>query len=151
MRTEAGFTLIETIVFMVVLSIGLVALSKVFMHSLKHSVDPVTQILALQKGQAMLDDILVHNFDERTPLAKTPACGEKGMPACAGVTQRTQLNDVGDYHGYSEKRSGYQTSVTVTDAGSDLGLISHQAKLVTVTVAMPDGREVHLSAYRVNF
>src|SRR5688572_1380949 len=64
---QSGVTLIETIIFIVVVSIGLGALLMVFNQSVVKSVDPVIRIKALEKGQALMDEILARKFAENTP------------------------------------------------------------------------------------
>lgn len=150
-RSRAGFTLIETVVFIVVVSIGLGAVLTVFNQFVVQSVDPLMRITALEKGQAMLDDILAQKFDDNTPAGGVPACGSAGGGPCAGIRSTGVLNSVGGYHGYSETdENDYHMSATVVEAGNDLGLSPEHARLITVTVTMPIGGAIHLSAYKVN-
>lgn len=142
----------ELIVFMVVVSIAMGALLAVFNASVVNSVDPAVRIKALEKAQATLDDILARKFDENTPTGGVPACGSlTGLP-CSGISPDNDFDDVGDYHGYADHSDpGFALSVSVTQAGGDLGLPAGQAKRITVEVAMPGGNTLLLSAYKVNF
>lgn len=149
---QSGVTLIETIVFIVVISIALMALLKVFNQSVMQSVDPAIRIQALERGQALLDDILARRFDENTPAGGVPACGSSAGSACAGISADAGFDDVGDYHGFSQSFGvGFSAAVTVTQAGSELGLANTLARRITVVVNSPDGETLTLSAYKVNF
>lgn len=149
---QGGFTLLEVIVFMVVVAIAMGALLAVFNKSVVNSVDPAVRIKALEKAQATLDDILARKFDENTPTGGVPACDSAtGLP-CSGISPDGDFDDVGDYHGYGDNSDpGFPLSVSVTLAGGDLGLAAGQAKLITVNVTMPGGSTLTLSAYKVNF
>ena len=151
-KGQGGFTLIEVMVFIVVVAIAMGALLAVFNESVVKSVDPAVRIKALEKAQATLDDILARKFDENTPTGGVPACDSlKGLP-CSGVSPDGDFDDVGDYHGYVDNSDArFPLSVSVTLAGDDLGLASAQAKLISVNVAMPGGSTLTLSAYKVNF
>lgn len=150
-RTQ-GFSLIETIVFMVVVSIALVSLTAVFNQSVVQSVDPAVRIRALEHGQALMDEILARRFDQNSPTGGIPACGTAESPPCAGINPDGQLDDVGDYHGWVDNSHPYyQVSATVIEAGSELGLDNHHARRITVRVDADDGSTLVLSAYKVNF
>ncbi len=149
---QSGVTLIETIVFIVVISIALMALVRIFNQSVVQSVDPAIRIQSLERAQALLDEILARRFDENTPAGGVPACGSTGGPACAGITVDAAFDDVGDYHGFNQSfGTGYSAAVTVTEAGGELGLANYLARRITVVVNYPDGNALTLSAYKVNF
>lgn len=149
---QVGVTLIETIVFLVVIGLALTALLSVFNESVVKSVDPVVRIRALEIAQAQMDEVLSRKFDANTPTGGVPACGVSAAPACAGIAPNGLFDDVGDYNGYTDNSDpAYSISVTVINAGGDLGLASTNAKLVTVTVGIPGGDRLTLSAYRANF
>ncbi len=144
-----GVTLVELLVFIVVVSIALVAFLGVFSSQVIHSVDPVARVRALEKGQALLDEILSRKFADNTPTGGIPACAP-----CApiGTSAGGTDSDVGDYDGYSDTSDpGYPVTVTVSEAGADLSIANEQARLITVTVGVPNNGSLRLSAYRVNF
>lgn len=144
-------TLVETMVFLVVVSIALVALVRVFSQGVSDSVDPVVRARALELGQATLDEILARKFDENTPTGGVPACNSTDGPPCAGIAPDGDYDDVGDYHGYSDTSNPYHTvDVSVTNA-TVTEFPAAQARLITVTVSLPDGDSLTLSAYKANF
>lgn len=149
-----GFSLIEMLVFIVIVSIALVALIRVFNQAAINNVDPVIQIRALECAQAKLDEILGRRFDEASPTGGIPACGsaEAGARACAGIVADTDLDDVGDYNSHSDSSlDNCAVTVTVTSAGTDLGLPNAEARRIIVTANSVGGGQVTLSAYRANF
>ena len=154
-RQQSGFTLIELIVVVVVISLSLVTLIGVFNQAASNSVDPVVQIRALECAQSKLDEILARKFDESTPSGGVPACGsaETNAPACTGIAADGNLDDVGDYNGHIDNSlDNCQISVTVVNAGTELGLsANNQARRITVTVNSTGGGGAVLSAYRANF
>jgi MSHA pilin protein MshD len=159
MRTErpfcqCGVTLIELVVFIVVVSIALTAMISAMNYNLIHSVDPVVQMRALECAQAKLDEISARKFDESSPTGGVPACGsaESGAVACTGIAAEGQLDDVGDFAGHIDNSNpDCSISVIVVDAGSDLGLPDEHARRVTVDVTSPGGGRAILSTYRTNF
>lgn len=151
-KAQGGFTLMEVIVFIVVVAIAMGALLAVFNDSVVNSVDPAVRIKALEKAQATLDEILARKFDENTPTGGVPACDSlTGLP-CNGISPDGDFDDVGDYHGYADNSDvRFPLSVSVTQAGGDLGLAAARARRITVNVTMPGGGTLTLSAYKVNF
>ncbi len=155
LSSQAGLTLIELVVVIVVISIALLSLIRVFNQAASNSIDPVVQIRALECAQSKLDEILARKFDESTPSGGVPACGsaETNAANCTGITADADLDDVGDYNGHVDNSlDNCQIIVTVVNAGTELGLSSNvQARRITVTVNSIGGGGAVLSAYRANF
>ncbi len=148
-----GVTLVELIVFIVIISVALVVLLNVFAFQVTNSVDPVARVKALERGQAVLDEILSRKFAEDTPTGGVPACGSVDDPdgICAGITSDGDFDDVGDYNGITDNTdSNYPVSIQVAPAGADLGL-GNNGRLITVTVTASNGETLTLNAYKANF
>lgn len=149
---QGGFTLIEVIVFIVVIAVAMGTLLAVFNHSVINSVDPAVKVKALEKGQALLDEILARKFDENTPTGGMPACDSSTGRPCLGISPDGDFDDVGDYQGYADiSDPRFPISVSVTNAGGDVGLPANRARLIVVSVGMPGGSTLTLSAYKANF
>ena len=149
---QRGVTLIETIVFIVVISIALVALVRVYEQSVINSVDPLLRVRALELAQAQMDEVLSRKFDENTPTGGIPACDTAAGIACAGIVADAGLDDVGDYNANPTLGAApYTVTVSVVPAGAELGIANTQARRVTVNVTMPGGDSVILTSYRTNF
>lgn len=153
-------TLVETMVFLVVVGIALGALLRAYQQAVVDSVDPVVRTRALELAQATLDEVMARKFDESTPTGGVPPCNGIGGVVCTGIVADVGYDDVGDYNGYADSADpNYLVSVTVNDAGTDLGITNSNARLVSVTVNYLDSNPLRssgrgsltLSAYRVNF
>jgi len=141
-------------VFIVVVAVALTAMISAFNHHVSNSVDPVVQMRALECAQAKLDEIMARKFDENTSTGGVPACGsaEDGAVACQGIAADAALDDVGDFNGQVDtSNSDCEISVTVTEAGADLGLAGDQARRITVDVSSPSNGQATLTVYRTNF
>ncbi|RZA08158.1 MAG: type II secretion system protein [Moraxellaceae bacterium] len=150
--SAGGFTLVELMFFLVVVAIGLGGLLKVFNDAVLHSVDPVLRVKAVEKTQALMDEILSRKFDENTPTGGSPPCGSVGVLACAGIVIDNGYDDVGDYNGYSDATdTGLNIAVVVANAGIEVGVSNTEARRITITTTTSDGSKVVLSAYKLNF
>jgi len=156
---QKGVTLVELIVFIVVISLALGALLGVYRQSLVSSVDPLVRVRLLEATQSQLDRALARRYDANTPPGGVPACGSTvppGVPAapnCAGIDDDTGgLSEFVADNASDSPYPGYTRTVSQELAGDDLGLANDgDAKLVTVTTTAPNGESLTLSAYRTNF
>ncbi len=135
-----GVSLIEMVVFIVVVSIALLALVGVYRQATITNVDPIIRTQALETAQSLLDEILSLKYSESTPTGGIPAC------TVCDDTPDSNMNDVDDYRNWSDTPyAGYARSVTVeTNAANTI-------KLVTVRVTTPRGETILLAAERANF
>jgi MSHA pilin protein MshD len=146
-----GFSLIELVVFMTVISIALGALLSVYQHSVTRSVDPIVRVRLLELAQSQLDVILGYPYDTATPPGGVPACGSLTPPG-APTSQPCAGGGVSDFEGACNSPPGYSCQVSVeNDVGASLGLQADAAKRITVTTGAPNGETLTLSAYRTNF
>ena len=145
---QRGFTLIEVIVFIVVVGAGLTGILSVMNTVVKSSADPMVRKQAITIAESLLEEILLKEYGN-------PSGGYSG-------TVRAQFDDVGDYAGYTTTGGivdvtgaavaglgsyNIAPAVTVVDS-SDLTGIA--AKKVTVSVSGP-GVTISLSGYRSNY
>ncbi|OKY24859.1 type II secretion system protein [Thalassotalea sp. PP2-459] len=174
-----GFTLIETIVGMVVLSISFAVLTSLLYPATEQSASVLHQIRGAELAQSMLNEIQQKAFDENSDKSGGRLrCGETGIAACSTsmgneeANERKQFDDVDDYHGLiynvgeiedSQENAldylGYTLSVKVGN-DSDYNGVTYEegdtddnrntAKLITVTVTTPTGYELTFSTYRTN-
>lgn len=154
---QEGVSLIEMVVFLVVVATASTALFKVYNYSLMHQADPIIQVRATEFAQAKLDEVLALKYDESTPTGGIPACANGGIspgstggaplttPAVACTnTGDSNMNDVDDYNGITDTpATGYSRTVTVTTTGN--------TKLISVRVNTPKSYTLTLAAYRANF
>ena len=161
-RQRAGFTLIELIIFIIVLGVATTGLFAALNRGNIASVEPIYQVRALELAQAQLDEIFGKRYDEASPNGGFPPCdsGEAGAAACTGALgpeegSAADYDDVDDYAGYSPvlvaPYSGFTLDVAVQYAGADIGLANTQAKYISVIVTPSIGEPVEVGAYRGNF
>lgn len=152
MRTDArstryaqkGVSLIELIVFLVVVSIASSALMATYTYSVKNSADPIIAIRALELAQAKLDEVLALKYDANTPTGGVPACSSLGAPTTCNNLPDSDMNDVDDFNNVTDTPyTGYTRTVSVTTAGNE--------KLITVKVTAPKNVTYTFAAYRANF
>lgn len=106
-RGQSGFTLIELIMFIVIVSVGLVGVLSSLNMSVLHSADPLQPKQALAIAEATLESILLKDYvDVTAPAASTPVSGYT-----ATVTVTTVTGAIG---GLDAKR----VTVAVTTPGS---------------------------------
>jgi len=147
-KRHAGFTLIELIIFIVVVAVGLTGILSVMNMVVKSSADPLVRKQAVAVAEAMLEEILLKNYSN-------PVGGYSGAT-------RAFFDDVSDYNGYSTSTGivdvsgaavpglgNYNFSPAVTVAAST-DLTGVAAKKVVVTVT-GQGEVITLIGYRTNY
>ncbi|KAB2311574.1 pilus assembly protein MshD [Betaproteobacteria bacterium SCN2] len=147
-RRQAGISLVELILFIVIVSIGLAGILSVMNLTTRHSADPMVRKQALAAAESLMEEIALKNFSD-------PDGSE------AGET-RPSFDDIDDYHGYSSNGirdinetpigalADYQVSVAVTAAALG-GIAAGEALRITVTVSGPGGESITLDGYRTNY
>lgn len=156
-----GFTLVELVIMIVVLSVGLMGILSVINFTTAHSADSIVQIRSIELGQRYLDEILPMRFNENSGSGGTPRCSsaDGGSVACAAIGSdgeaRADYDDVDDFNGLTETPAGYagySVNIAVTDAGGEAGMpATPQTLRIDITVTGPLSTNMSFSAYRVNF
>jgi MSHA pilin protein MshD len=174
--SQQGFTLIEIIVGIVVLSIAFSIFTSLIYPLANQSAKQVHQIKAAELGQSMINEILAKAFDENSDMSGgIYRCGESGETACSSTLaneesgERERFDDVDDYNNLSIIGSslgnsdplenlyiGYKINVDVIndsdyDGDNDSDDNNFTAKLITVTVTTPQDFDFVFAVYRVNF
>lgn len=80
MSREQGFSLLETVIFIVVVGIALSGLVTLFVQNTRSSADPLIRERAVVIAHAYMDEIMGKRFDENTPLGG--GCVESGSDSC---------------------------------------------------------------------
>ncbi|MDP3143158.1 MAG: hypothetical protein Q8N14_04370 [Candidatus Omnitrophota bacterium] len=119
---KAGFTLIEIVMIIVVVSIAIPTLLIVLGQGARQSVDAELQVSATNVGQAMMEEIKTKCWDDTAASAAN--CSGAVTPSAIGLDgeSRTQctgasatpFDDVDDYNGYFETCSWGGPSYTTT-------------------------------------
>ncbi|RYY75992.1 MAG: MSHA biogenesis protein MshD [Gammaproteobacteria bacterium] len=161
-KKHEGVSLIELVVFIVIVSLAGAALFKVYSYSQAQSADPLVQVRALELAQSRLDEILALKYDANTPTGGIPACGSTAVGAVAcNNTPDLDMNDVDDFNNITDEpysfnvtkktSSGGQTTIMVKYTRQVTVVTTGNVKLVSVIVTAPTGLVVPLAAQKANF
>ena len=108
---QSGISLIELIIFIVIISISFTAISLVYVSTTRSGSDPLIRIKSVELAQIMMNEILLKKYDEVSPagggcvdtsaVAGSTRCpsGPTAEPFLDDAeTNRTSFDDVDDYH-----------------------------------------------------
>lgn len=176
MTKERGFSLIELLVFIVVVGIAVTGVLSVFSLNTRTSVDPLVRKQAAAIAESLLEEVLSKPFtycdpdDANADTASSPAgcatLAETAMGPEAGETRYSNLtpfDNVNDYNGFSMAGindltgtavaglAAYSARVQVRQAGAFNGIPAGETLLVTVTVTGPGNHAITLSGYRTRY
>jgi MSHA pilin protein MshD len=145
-----GFTLIEVIIFIVVVGAGLAGILSVTNTVVKSSSDPVVRKQAMAIADSILEEILQKEFQDPDGVG--------------GETTRATMDNVSDYNGRTQalfnSSSGvggwapaldvYQVAIAVVADTTVVGTALNPAWRVTVTVTR-GADTIVLRGYRANY
>lgn len=169
--SASGFTLVELILTMLVISIAVLAITNSLSFAFRNQSDGLRQMRALSVAQAYLQEIHAKRFDEATPVGGIPACSPS-TSACSSIGPdgegRGSFDDIDDYDGVDDQPpldisgapmegvDGYRVQVEVSyltgGQVAALGLDdATDGKLISVTVSEPGGDSLTFSQFRGNY
>lgn len=170
-RASHGFTLVELVVTLVVVSIAVLAIGQALSFAFARQSDGLWQAKAVALAQSYVEEIKARRYDEAAPVGGVPPCAPAAVP-CSAVGAdgeiRAQFDDVDDYDGLDEQppldpdgnpRSDYeryrvQVRVAYLDASqvAAFGLDdTSDAKLITVAVTPPGEAVMSFPMLRANY
>ena len=159
-RTLRGFTLIEVVVFIVIVSVGLAGVLASLNVSVRSSSDPLRPKQALAIAESLLEEILLKGYCDPDTINLTttpPTCGAQGAEA------RANYDAIEDFDATTSGAttittdavnntwpSGYTASVTTTS--TTLGPVGSTVPAYAVTVSVDYGSgSIALTGYRANY
>lgn len=110
-KQNAGITLVELVVTIVILSIALLGIAATLNFGVSQSSNTLFELRATALAQSYLDEILSKKFDERSRNSGIPPCRATGLSgrnctttlgANGSESARTSFDDVDDYNGLDE-------------------------------------------------
>lgn len=154
MIIKKGFTLVETVVFIMVISIGLSGVMALLLPLIRHSAEPIIVGQATSIAIGYMEEILGQAFYD-------PDTGE----VCpAAPLERTQFDNVCDYKNYFNHASisdingntfpnlaGYTVSAAITSPAILATIPGTDVIQVTVTVHHSEIPDVVLIGYRTPY
>lgn len=107
-RRTAGFSLVELVVFIVLVGVSLAGVLLSVQRGMSESGGPHIRYRVIELAQLYLDEIVSRRYDQQTPLGGTPSCVT--TTSCTAVAAfgpdggeaRAAWNDVDDYHALKE-------------------------------------------------
>lgn len=173
MNRVRGVSLIELLVFIVVVGIAVTGILALYSLNARTSADPMVRKQALAIAESVLEEVLAKPYTHCDPddanaetavdalgcatLAETALAAEAGETRYANLTPYDNVNDyngfamngIVDLAGNSVTGLGtYRARVAVESAGAFNGIPDGETLLVTVTVTGPGSETVSLSGYR---
>ncbi len=173
---QRGLSLIELLVFIVVVGIAVTGVLSVYSLNARSSADPMVRKQAAAIAESLLDEVLAKPYtycdpdDANAETATSPAgCAttaeamgwETGETRYSNVTPFDNVNDYDDFamtgivdlNGNAvPELGGYSASIRVQQpAGAFYGIPAGEILLVTVTVNGPGNHSVALSGYRTRY
>jgi MSHA pilin protein MshD len=172
---QRGLSLIELVLFIVIVAVGLAGILAVLNNTTRRSADPLPIKQAVAIAEALLDEVQLAAFtwcdpdDANVLTATSAAVSATGCATAAGVEgigpeagDARPFDNVSDYNGFAMAGitdltgaaitglAAYSASVTV--AAAALGAVpAGAALLITVTVTGPGNTSVSLSGYRTRY
>lgn len=171
---QRGMSLIETVIFIVVLGIGIAGLAILYNQLTLASVDPLVRKQAVAIASSLMEEIQLRPFtfcdpdDPAVFTAASPAgCGTPETPIGNEGESRygpTFFDNVSDYHGFNMAGSiqditnatingltNYSADVQIVAAGGDFAIPADEALRITITVTGPANTQVVLQGYRLRY
>ncbi|MEW6687733.1 MAG: type II secretion system protein [Pseudomonadota bacterium] len=172
-----GVTLVELVVFIVIVGVAMAGVFAAFNTMTAASADPQVRKQMLAIAESLMEEIQLMPFtfcDPDDPAAPTATgtgdCATvEGLGAEGGETRYTtpQFDNVSDYHGFSmgpgiqdignntiTGLGGYSASVTITLAGLGSGvnaIAAADALLISITVTHSGQNPIQLDGYRTRY
>ncbi len=149
MRRQAGTTLIELVIAIVIVSIAVSAVLMALSMTVGYSADPMIRHQAIAIAEAYLEEISLKAFDDPDGVD--------------GEANRTLYDDVNDYNGlvdvgardqFNAALTGlddYTVTVAVTASSALPSIASTDLFLISITITHAADINFTVSAYRANF
>jgi MSHA pilin protein MshD len=174
---QRGLSLIETVIFIVVLGIGIAGLAVLYNQLTLASVDPLVRKQAVAIASSLMEEIQLRPFtfcdpDDAavfTAMAPGDCTTQEGIGPEGPETRYgpTFFDNVSDYAGPPDMigsilditgatitgLSGYSAQVRIATAGGDFpaAIPPDEALRITVTVTGPANTQVVLQGYRLRY
>ena len=151
---QRGTSLIELIMFIVIVSVALAGILLVMNVTTKGSADPLIHKQAIAAAESLLEEIQLQDFISASgvtnPVTQANRASEYHIVSdYNNFNQPAGIFSVNDAASVSAVLPGYKARVTVVpEAAAWNGIAAGSAVLVTVTVTDPQNNDIQISGYR---
>ena len=155
---QLGLTMIELIMFIVIVSVGITGILLVMNVTVKSSADPMLRKQSISMAEAILEEVLSKDYTATLPETNFNTCPNRALYvgvddyACFDGAPATAVIKGTDTLGASAVAiaalATYSATVSVTTPGLN-GVAA--VKKITVTVTDPSGTTFSLSGYKANY
>ena len=151
---QRGISLIELIMFIVIISVALTGILQVMNQVMRHSADPLIHKQAMAVAESLLEEIELQDFisADGTTVAATPA------------NRASAYHIVADYNGFTTGGAGisdingvavpglgsYNAGVVIANEAFN-GIAAASAVRITVTVTDPETNPIVIDGYRTAY
>ncbi len=177
---QAGVTLIELVIFIVIVGLAVAGTLAVMNVTIRHSSDPLMRKQAIAVAESLMEEIVLHPFTYCDPDDPN-LTGANSSADCTGgaggandesllvkqagesrYSNTTPLDNVGDYNGFTmtgiteidgtaiTELANYNAAVAITNVGATFGLAATEALQIIVTVTS-GAESVSLTSYRFRY
>lgn len=129
---QSGLSLIEAIIFILILSIALSAIISAYIYMTRYSANSMLNLRTVELSQAVMDEILSKGYDENTPVGGGCVDGYADTSCSSGTNaqalvvgsfgnnseSRSHFDDVDDYHNLAYCGAGVTDPPSPCAAGS---------------------------------
>jgi MSHA pilin protein MshD len=177
-KRQSGISLVELIMFIVIVSLAIVGILSVMNVTTKASADPMLRKQALAIAESLLEEIQLQAFTYCSPddtnatiAVSAAACAdaansEDNLPSSARVSNVLNIarvaNNVADYNnlslpviydvnGADVKVTGFSAKVLITQVGTTLTMTNTDVLKIDVTVTDPGANTYTLTGYRFRY
>ncbi|MDO8988727.1 MAG: prepilin-type N-terminal cleavage/methylation domain-containing protein [Sideroxyarcus sp.] len=178
---QRGVSLVELIMFIVIISVALTGILLVINITTRHSADPLIHKQALAIAESLLEEVQLMPFTYCDPddanfltAASSVSCATTpegiGAETIGGTTEirlggsglNARFDNVSDYNTFvpgavvdisgNAAPAGYIATIAVGNPAVGLGAVPlAETLLITVTVTGPDGVPIRLDGYRTRY
>lgn len=166
-QLSRGFTLIELVISIVILSIGVTAFLVLINQTVRHSADPMILEQANAIAQSYLEEVMLNSFCD-PDLDCDTVCVSNACTVCtAAEASRDLFDDVCDYDGLVNNGAidqndnpiaglgNFNITVNVIDSGIIGGLNADSGEIVRIDVRVThdsfQALDLTLSGFRANY
>lgn len=173
MKRQQGFTLVEIIIVIVLLSAMMAGMTALFTTTIGNSHTPYLRQRALAVATAFMDEIQHKRWNESTPLGGgcvntgvTCLTGPAATPIGAdGGESRSNYDDIDDYDAITNQTppqnssgtnmpgySGFTVSINISQPGAAWnGINAADVRHISVSVTSSANETVTLTSFRTNY